>query len=442
MRTSSRLCAVLVVAVAAAGCGKKQETDKAPAAGSAAAGSAAAGSAAAGSAATAPAEPLTMPPPPAQVGTLECKQSCTVTGSLDDAMIDALRTQLGTRQLELAGATNDDLVRITRLADLVTDLDVRESDAITDLSPLARLTKVEKLWLMKLPNATDLAPIGALTHLTKLTLHQQGFTSSAFFAGLRDLQEVSIYMPPDVVTEVAGLAGLPALTKLELYAAKQVSDLAPLAELPALRELSLYGSTGITDLGPVGKLTGLTQLSLYGVKAKDLSPIASLTNLEKIWLYATAFDDYTPLAKLTKLKSLRAGMSRFDRLDVIASMPALEELELWRDPVTDFVALVGADSLTSLTLRDVAFDDLSILAKLDHLRRLDIGGCKVGEAMAISTLPELAELRLDGAEGIEDLADFAALPKLRSIHVKKGQFPDAQIKALKAERPQVRIDGA
>ena len=112
---------------------------------------------------------------------------------------------------------------------------------ISDLSPLAGLTELEKLSLVH-NQITDISPLKGLTNLEKL--------------GLWDNQ----------ITDVSPLAGLTNLEVLGLHRNK-ISDLSPLKGLTNLKALWLHGNQ-ISDISP---LKGLTKLEGMDLKANPIS---------------------------------------------------------------------------------------------------------------------------------------------------------------------------
>ncbi len=125
--------------------------------------------------------------------------------------------------------------------DLVLHVDLDNSQ-VNDLTPLARLTGLQQLWL----NATQ---IRDLTPLVKLT----------------SLQELALGEAP-------------------------VRDLTPLATLTELKWLWL-SDTQVSDLTPLAGLKSLEWLDLKNTQVNDLTPLAKLTSLQKLEL------ENTPVSK-------------------------------------------------------------------------------------------------------------------------------------------------
>ena len=132
--------------------------------------------------------------------------------------------------------------------DWMTWLDL-EGTQVADLTPLAPLTRLEKLDLRGTP-VKDLSPLKGMTGLRHLFLEGSG-----------------------------------------------VADLSPLVGMGRLRELWL-NHTGVTDLSPLKDCIGLRQLSLRGTEVSDLSPLAGLPDLAVLDITGTQVGDLTPLLRL------------------------------------------------------------------------------------------------------------------------------------------------
>jgi phosphate transport system substrate-binding protein len=122
----------------------------------------------------------------------------------------------------------------------LTHREVGSAALVTDLRPLASLTRLSVLELREASNVTDLRPLTKLTGLRRLTLSG---------SGARDFTVLS---------------GLKKLTALNLSGSEDLADLSPLAALgQTLTSLNLSDCPNLTDLSPLAKLTGLKKLAIY-----------------------------------------------------------------------------------------------------------------------------------------------------------------------------------
>lgn len=350
-----------------------------------------------------------------------------LTGGVSDEFLEKARAEgnLGEKPLRLSAITDEDLRKVTSLKDILTGVEIDNAKELTDISPLGEMSNLTYVKLERLDKVTDLSPLGNLTKLKKLHIRQVPYESFDFLKPLDNLEELVFFMQPKQPSDISALAGKKNMKILHFYSA-QITDISPLADSTELEDLSLY-MTEAEDLSPLTAFPKLRRLSLYSVPAKDLSPVGELTELRSIWIYATKFEDYSPLAKLTKLEELHAGISHFDRMDVVRSMPNLRSVKLLRDKVTDFAPLAECKELREAVLEGMHVGDLSIFANATKLERLDLENSTVSNPEAIAALPALSALDLQKTEGVTDISIFKDLPKLKYIYSKKGQFPEEQL---------------
>lgn len=199
---------------------------------------------------------------------------------------------------------------------------------ITDLSPLAGLTKLTELRLQRDvwetadndtddqgPSITDISDLANLTALKTLGLSEQS------------------------ITDLESLRNLTALTHLDLGASaetgnRSLSNLEPLKGLTALTILNL-GYNQITDVSHLGSLTALTQLILVVNRGlQDISPLKTLTSLQSLQLNGTRITHESlsavlpTLSNLTNLNLLGTPISNLSVLDSLPAGAALRVLDL------------------------------------------------------------------------------------------------------------------
>ena len=163
---------------------------------------------------------------------------------------------------------------------------------LLDISPLAGLTELRTLWLFW-NSIADISPLAGLTKLRDLDLKQNRISDLSPLAALKNLQTLDLsgmfyqIQPADIELTRA----YPAIQTL--------SDISPLAGLTKLRDLNL-GSNKITDVSPLANLQNLTNLKLEGNKITDVSPLANLQNLDRLHIEGNNISDISPLDRLRK----------------------------------------------------------------------------------------------------------------------------------------------
>ena len=354
-------------------------------------------------------------------------------GGITDEFIEQLKEDEGIKNgkpLRIGkGVKDDDLKKLSQVSDIIVSMQIESNDDITDLTPLASLTGLEKLRLNRLKGVTTLEPLAALVNMKELEIRQIEYPDIKFVSGMNQLESLIFFMQPKEFNDISPLEGMTSLKTLHFYSCP-VTDISILAGLTGLEDLSLY-MVPVEDLTPIGGLTGLKKLNLYGVKAADMSPVENLTGLTYIWIYATKFDDYSPLAKLVNMVDFNAGLSKLDTLEYLVHMPKLKIVKLLNEDIHDFTPLADCPNLESVNLEGVkGVVDLDVFKDHKKLVNLFLRSCKVKNPEAVVALPKLEWISVIDAEGVADITIFKDLPKLKRISIKKGQYPEEQTEVL------------
>jgi serine/threonine protein kinase/Leucine-rich repeat (LRR) protein len=230
---------------------------------------------------------------------------------------------------------------------------------------------------------------------------------------------------------LTNLEGLTSLRRLELDAAKQVTDagLTHLKGLTNLTALSL-SRTGVGDAGltHLENLTNLRELYLFSVPATDtgLAHLSGLTNLRHLNLNATRVTD----AGLVHLRGLNG----------------LRHLDLMSTPVTG-AGLVQIKGLTDLEVLYLAYSTvgdigLAHLEGLSHLKVLGLDHTRVSGAglTHIKGLINLTSLSLAGLNVTDaELPQLHGLKGLQDLNLTKTKVTGEAVAALQKALPKCRI---
>ena len=219
------------------------------------------------------------------------------------------RELLRIEKLELTGIGVRDLNGIERLGNLIElNLDNYEFysivngewfsyvkpntmlNEVADLSPLAALTRLEKLGLALNP-IEDLAPLAGLASLTQLRLASDLLRDLSPLAGMVNMSELNIDFCP--IDDIGPLSGMSKMKRLAIIQS-EVEDLSPLAGMRELTVLAIMDSK-VRDLSPLVEMQKLTNLYITGNEVADLSPLASLTGLLRVNLSNNRIEDLSPL---------------------------------------------------------------------------------------------------------------------------------------------------
>ena len=183
---------------------------------------------------------------------------------------------------------------------------------VSDLSPLAGLSKLERLYFNHAP-VSDVSPLAGLTNMKRLEI---------FYA------------------EEPNLEPLKGLTRLEILAVGRsgVSDVSPLAGLINLTELELFDNHEISDVSPLASLQNLKWTDLAHNNISDISPLKTLPPDTKIiWYENLGFPRGGPKIEGPWLWAMVPGPELDDETDFLsqASDGAVTELQIATNGATE-----------------------------------------------------------------------------------------------------------
>ncbi|MCR1783951.1 leucine-rich repeat domain-containing protein [Nocardioides carbamazepini] len=230
------------------------------------------------------------------------------------------------------------------------DQDVTEADALSvtaidasSIGPLGDLTGLEaftnltslatRALMVTDPNTvTDLSPLAGLSRLATLTLPFSRISDLSALVGLNSLRSVNLNN--NQISDLTPLTGLTGLTTLSV-GTNQIGDLTPLAGMSDLAVLTITGNQ-VRSLDGIPAAPKLTALRAGSNKITDVTPLvgkfdkALLTTLD---LSGNRITDASPLAaygesggklgnvSLTASQGLLLGNNRITDLSAFAAWP-------------------------------------------------------------------------------------------------------------------------
>ena len=149
---------------------------------------------------------------------------------------------------------------------------------IADVSPLAELTQLEKLYL-KQDGIDDISALGGLVNLENLDLSgNKEISDVSALANMTKLKTID--MSGNKIENINVLSNLEELGFVNL-ANNQIKALPDLSKLTKVYAFSV-GKNQITDVTPIAAMKSLVELDLSSNPGiKDLKPLAKLYNLDK-----------------------------------------------------------------------------------------------------------------------------------------------------------------
>jgi len=193
------------------------------------------------------------------------------------------------------------------------------SQDISDVSPLALLTKLKYLWLDQNRKISDVTPLAELTELEDLNLDS------------------------NLLTDISPLKNLTNLKILRLQF-NDIEDISCLKNLQNLTMLELSGAS-FSDVSPLKTLFKIKQLWLIHCDIYDISPLSNLTGIENLHLAWNHITDITPLKNLANLNWVAFDMNNISYISALQNLPNLSYVRLWDNQISDIKPLVDNSNI-------------------------------------------------------------------------------------------------
>ena len=165
----------------------------------------------------------------------------------------------------------------------------------------ADLLKLHRLDLYRL-GVEDLTGIEHATNLMWFSFAENDVTDLSPLAGLTKLQTLYGWVNPKL-SDISPLANLGQLQHLDLGAC-DISDITPIQKLTRLENLNLSYNQ-IENIQPLTNLKQLTELRLKANNIVDIRPLTHLTNLKTLWIDENPIRDYRPIDALSVIELTR-----------------------------------------------------------------------------------------------------------------------------------------
>ncbi len=241
--------------------------------------------------------------------------------------------------------------------------------------------------------------------------------------------------------KAADLSVLPRCTHLEnmFVGFSELKDLAPLAKLSGLKRLDVRMIPDIKDLSPLQGLANLEYLNITGTGVEDLSPAAKLEELTEIEARMLTAADLTPLSKLPKLKIVDMLKCPVTDLSPMSESPSLEKALFCNTDVAD-ISVLGEISgrITALDLCDTKFRDFDQLKKFPHLTFLRLWGLPIEDLSVLSHMKDMEDLDLSKTP-VKDLTPLHGMKNLKVLRLLMVEMDQRQLDDLKKAIPGVEI---
>lgn len=311
----------------------------------------------------------------------EASETIICDHRVNPVLAEALREELGLTGRETL--IPEDLERVRSL--VVTGL--ATLDGCQCLTNLERLTVTSSA-------VTDLSPLADLSKLSSLTV------------------SISTSEPPDLTTLTAGSAELARSLRGLTLIQDRIADLRGLGELTALTTLNLRNNE-VRDLSPLNGLSNLQEVNLQNNRASDVTPLASLRALENLTLNSNEVATLRPLSGLASLSLLYVANNSLTAVGPL-DLPNLWAFRALGNSIASLGDLSGMSTLRTLDLQANQLTDLAGMEALPELRELNVGGNALSGVEVVANLPQLEVLSLYDTQ-VEDLSPLQGLVQLQEL---------------------------
>ena len=231
----------------------------------------------------------------------------------------------------------------------LTELEVEFSDPfVYDLKGLDKATNLTYLFLKFPYHISDITPLAKLTKLQKLIINESSISDISPLTGLTQLTVLRLL--EGYVEDLTPLAGLTKLTELNI-GDNWIQEITPLKNLTELTTLYIRDNP-LSDISSIGHLKKLKILYLNNNRISDLTPLASLTQVYNLTIHDNLISDLTPLANLTQLRFLSIHDNLISDLTPLNELPQLRTLHFYNNPLEDISALANLNKIEGLEFRD------------------------------------------------------------------------------------------
>ncbi len=271
---------------------------------------------------------------------------------------------------------------------------IKNAEELMSIEPLESCSgTMECLYLENTWKLSDFSVIEKLTGLTQLQLFVSYQDVLPSFAGLENLEYLSIHGAGDLrpLSDATGLNGLSledcncedlsvlsGMQNLEFLELLDMSgyfiSLKPVTELPNLGYLDISGSTVYADAAPLLAIPTLQEFYMEDCNIGFLVENVSLN--ENLYLINMNNVTLSPIADPNAYGSLQdeEPISLSEHMDLFSNFPNLTELYLAGNELTDLSFIVD-DGLTALQALDITDNYITDLSPLSGLPDLYMVNC-------------------------------------------------------------------
>ena len=295
---------------------------------------------------------------------------------LSDNSISDISPLAGLTKLEALWLSGN---RISDLSSLVSNTSLAHLDlsdnSISDISPLAGLTKLKALWLSgnRISDLSSLVSNTGLGDGDVVDLRRNPLSYASIHEHIPILQARGVQINYDVNIPDSNLRAV-----IEKLLDKQPGEPIATADMATLffNERGSW-SVGISNLTGLEFATNLAHLDLSDNSISDISPLAGLTKLEALWLSGNRISDLSSFVSNTSLAHLDLSDNSISDISPLAGLTKLKALWLSGNRISDLSSLVSNTGLGDGDVVDLRRNPLSYASIHEHIPTLQARGVQI-----------------------------------------------------------------
>ncbi|KAK4793550.1 hypothetical protein SAY86_023985 [Trapa natans] len=359
--------------------------------------------------------------------------------------------ELSEPQWKLQSLKRMEIISCTRLTHLKGDLisleslELRECNAIGELSKLSKMLKLQSLRIKGCEKLKTLDEIGELVSLQELGIsrcsilelpelfklvslkfivlaHCRNLTQLDGIQGLISLKVLIIHWC-DKITRLGEMGELVSLRRLDIIRCNNIENLPETLGPSSLEELTISECKKLTRLGGIRDSVSLKELHIDRCKnIENLAEALKLQSLEKLKICGQT--KMTPPGRIVDLVLLKElcinECENIENLVEALKLRSIEKLEIaCCMKLTQLNGIVDLVSLKELHIFKCGnIGNLAEALKLPNLEKMHITCCtKLTQLSGIVDLVSLKELYIKQCVNLENLAEALNLPSLEELNI-------------------------
>lgn len=330
------------------------------------------------------------------------------------------------------------LANLTKLKHLVFNKINEHGTKPLDLTPLANLTNLEYLDMAK-NHIADLSPIKNLTKLTYLNFIQNDITSIEPLRNLTSLTQ--LYPRANNIKDISPLQGLTKLTERPNFKGMNIAVSVSGSSIDLSEHIKPWDGTTITAVDGtydqsthIGKPSGTKNTATF-----------KFSNYKTAEFTGTITVTFTGEKELTfPDENLKNALLKLLKSQHIIKDDATKITDVDASKVTDLSGLAGSDAtplnekiadltgleyfknVTKLSLSNQNISSLEKIALLTKLEDLNVSNNKISDVTSLKDLSALKNLNVSN-NTISDVTSLQGLSKLEKLDVSNNAINDATV---------------